>query len=84
MIYRRAECDNGHVRMAFMAGKAHVTPLDKTRTAHFGSVVRLETVGGTKLAELTRAIQKSLSTPIKKVFYWTDSFCLIKNLRNPA
>lgn len=61
VIYRRVETEEGHVRLAFMVGKSHVTPLDKTRTAHFRSPVRLETVSGTKLYELVQNLQRSLS-----------------------
>ena len=84
VIYQRVETEDGHVRLAFMVGKSHVTPLDKTRTAHFGSPVRLETVSGTKLYKLVQNLQRSLSIPIKKVFYYTDSYCLLKNVRNPS
>ena len=67
-----------------MVGKSHVTPLDKTRTAHFGSLVRLETVSGTKLYELVQNLQRSLSVSIRKSFYHTDSYYMLKNVRNPA
>ena len=75
VAYRRVETEE-EVDVAFLAGKAHVVPLDKS--SHLGSVPRLELSGGTKGIEVKLDLQESIKKPFREVKIWTDSPCLLK------
>ena len=68
--------------MAFLAGKLHVVPLDKSSL--LGRVPRLELSGGVKGIEINLDLQQSITKPFREVRIWTDSCCLLKWVWNDA
>ena len=75
VAYRRVETED-EVDVAFLAGKSHVVPLDKS--SHLGSMPRLELSGGVKGIEVKLDLQQLIMKPFREIRIWTDSYCLLK------
>ena len=75
VAYRRVETED-EVDVAFLAGKSHVVPLDKS--SHLGSMPRLELSGRVKGIEVKLDLQQSIKKPFREIRIWTDSHCLLK------
>ena len=81
VAYRRVETEV-EVDVAFLAGKLHVVPLDKS--SHLGNMPRLELSEGVKGFKIKLDLQQSITKPFREVKIWTDSCCLLKWVWNDA
>ena len=61
VIYRRIVGPTGIIRVAFLYGKAHVVPLDSSRSSHHGIIRRLEMVGDVSGMEGEQTIEASMT-----------------------
>ena len=82
VTYRRVIGKAGKIRVSFVCGKSHVVPSDTKRTSHHGSIPRLELVSALKGVDLSRAVSKSIQERIKEVWYWSDSNCVLTQIRD--
>ena len=82
VIYRRVIGKTGKIRVSFVCGKSHVVPSDAKRSSHHGSIPRLELVSALKGVDLSRAVSKSIKDRIKEVWFWSDSNCVLTQIRD--
>ena len=84
VCYRRVLSDEpgAEPRVDFVLGKSHVVPLDSSKTAHHCLTPRLELVAAVKSTQLQTAIVNAVKSPFARVFFWTDSEIVIKQIHN--
>ena len=82
-IYRVAASDDGgdpHVVLMFCRNR--VVPLNAKTSGHHNSVPRLELVAAVLGAEERQKTLKRIKEPVSRVVHWTDSTCVINQLRS--
>ncbi|XP_055842483.1 uncharacterized protein LOC129909422 [Episyrphus balteatus] len=77
VVYLRIQSE-GKVCCTLLASKTKVAPIKLT------SIPRLELIAALIGARLACTIRQSLSTPINKIFYWSDSVTVLRWLRSDA
>ena len=80
--YRRVIGKSGKIKVSFVCGKSHVVPSDSKQTSHHGSIPRLELVSALKGVDLSRAVTKSIKERIKEIWFWSDSNCVLTQIRD--
>ena len=80
VAYLRKIGPNGDIRVSFILGKAHVIPLNPTRTSHHNSTPRMELTASVKGTELLSTILQSYRMPFDRITLWTDSQCVLDQI----
>ena len=81
VAYRRVVSTGGEVHVAIVFAKAHVVPIKVADAGHHESIPRLELQAARLAAEVYAAIVRE-SGPYGRIVMWTDSECVIKQLRD--
>ena len=81
VAYRRLAAANGEIHVAIVFAKAHVVPIKVADAGHHESIPRLELQAARLAAEVRAAIERE-SGPFGRVVMWTDSECVLKQLRD--
>ena len=80
-MYQRLVAASGEIHVAIVFAKAHVVPIKVADAGHHESIPRLELQAARLAAEVYAAIVRE-SGPYQRVVMWTDSECVIKQLRD--
>lgn len=78
MVYRRHQSSQGNTEWEFVAGKAHVAPINSVAT-----VSRMELTAGVTAVSLAASVQSELQYDTTVSFY-TDSEAVLKFLSNES
>ena len=81
VAYRRLAATSGEIHVAIVFAKAHVVPIKFADAGHHESIPRLELQAARLAAEIQAAIVRE-SEPYGRIVMWTDSECVIKQLRD--
>ena len=74
--YLRFMNDKGETHIAFVMGKARVTPLKNL------TIPRLELTAATLAARMDKMLQSELQVKLQESIFWTDSQSVLKYIRN--
>ena len=80
--YRRVTGSDGSIHVSMLSAKSHVVPINPARASHHGSIPRLELTAAVKAVEVATHINNVLRRKIEKVLFWTDSECVLKQIRD--
>ena len=81
IVYRRAVSRTGVIAVSFICSGSHVVPNNAARASHDGSTPPLEMVAAAKAVEKRLFVERSVGK-FNKVYHWSDSFSVIKQIRD--
>ena len=79
--YRRAVGSGGEKHCAILFAKAHVVPVKVAAAGHHDTMPRLEMQASRLVVEIRRLIEAEVGK-YARVVLWTDSTCVVKQLRD--
>ena len=86
VAYLRSQ-KGSHVDLRFVMGKSRVIPVGSVvaeDSGHQNSIPRFELTASTAAAEFFNSYRKEVYEEPEEVFFWSDSDCFLKQLRNRA
>lgn len=76
VTYVRLQNNKNKVHVAFMLGKASVSPLKQV------TIPRLELTAAALAVKVDKKLQSELQLPLEKSQFWTDSTSVLKYIKN--
>ena len=80
--YRRVVGTSGDTHVQILTARSHVVPINAAKASHHGSIPRLELTAAVKAVEVKQFIESSIRQPIRRVYLWTDSECVLRQIQN--
>ena len=76
--YLRIVNKEEHIQCCLVQGKSRVAPLKIT------TISRMELTAATSSVLLSKKVLEGLDIKIDKVYFWTDSMCVLRYIRNES